>query len=456
MSDKPDTTRSLLHRLASVSSGKDVAELLCNEASFTELAKQPNEPAIRRAVMLLAADDMSCSAIERSLIAASLAKLWSIRPIRGIVDEFATRFLKTPLYELPETIPSSMWILVPAWLAGRRLEWIPEFAARQVVLNAGDQEICKAFLELLLDRSASISIALKLLNRFVAETTGLGLEIRLRNASNLSSSLVKLLIKTKMPPGKGLASEVYRFLESAVLCGELSSKSRSGELAAELVFYLIKRFPGLLMDPTVRLILEEIGAHWLSSHDKKWLRIKKEIVLEIRDLVAILGLGGIRASSLAAFARELASKPGEADKVFRELAEAYDFADHEVAEWLSNGGHEGRIEGSAESRSDAEALAAVMLRLDELGNESSCTESQEFQQISALTVELGLYAARKGLRFEGRRGELVTFDPLRQRTIGHAKPGSQVRILAPGITRKTETTSQLIIPAVVEPAGEEE
>lgn len=454
MSDNLDQKMSLLQRLVSVTSGKEVAELLFVEMPFEELSKHSKEPAIRRAIMLLAADDQSRSANERSMCAASLAKLWSMREIRGIVDEFSPRFLKEPLDELPETIPSRMRLSVPAWLAGKRNEWIPEFAARVAVMNAGDDEFCRAYLVLLLDHSSSISIALRLLNQFVAEETALEPEIRFQNMSNLSSSLAKLLVKTKLLPGKGLANEAHLFLESALLSPASDPKALVGELAAELMLSLVKRFPGLMMNPTIGQILRHIGSDWFSPQDKKWLKVRKEIIAEIGSLVAILGMGGIRATALADLARELASKAGETDKLFLELSRAYDYQDHVVFEWLSAGGKEVKSGDVTESRSDTEALAAVMQRADELAQEIMDPDSQQTKQIHALTVELGQYAARKGLRLENKRGDMVAFDPLRQRAGCNVIPGSQVRILVPAIIRKAETGIQLIVPAVVEPADE--
>lgn len=444
---------SLLQRLASASSGREVAELLIVEMPFEELGKHSKEPAVRRAIMLLAADDQTLPSDERSMCAASLATLWSIRTIRGIVDEYTPRFLKIPLKELSETIPKKMRLSVAAWLKGKRYEWISEFAARVAAINASDDVLSRPFLELLLGHSASISIALRLLNRILMEETLLQTETRFKSMSDLSSSLARLLVKTRLSPGKGIANEVHQFLESSLLNPASGTKSLSGERAADLMLNLVKRFPALLMDPAIGQIFVNIGSGWCSPNDKKWLKIRKEIIAEIGILVAMLGMGGIRATYLSDLARKLVTKAGEIDKIFRELSEAYDYQDHDVAAWLSTGGKDGRFDNAIESRSDTEALAAVMQRADEIAQENMDEGLQQSGQIHALAVELGQYAARKGLQYENRRGDLVAFDPLRQRAARSIRPGAEVRVLVPAITRKTETGTQLIVPAIVEPVG---
>jgi hypothetical protein len=107
---------------------------------------------------------------------------------------------------------------------------------------------------------------------------------------------------------------------------------------------------------------------------------------------------------------------------------------------------EARADAGAQGRASASALAAGALR----PVAAALADSYEAKSLEALRDRLEAVVLRAGISVVIRSGEVVAFDPTRQRWVGEGDPPETVMALSPALVLRGEGSDEvLVVPARV-------
>jgi len=458
MEPQLDNGLEILERLSAAQSGTDVVAALEDVSVVAKLAIHAKLPTIRKAVMLLSQPDPSIEVQARLRRLAFLAAFSAIKPLTSIVDEFASRALAEPLSDFGSGLTPQEKLLFVSWITGIRIGWISDFAVKVAVVDCSEDKLCHACIAIVLSRAASLSQALQRLTNEVELLRTTQAPLVVAGKVNLCISLAHSVSKAGLPPGKGLSEKLRAFiLEEILQNAEGCNTEEKTNIVAAVSILLIKlahRFQGLLQGELLFEILFLMEKQWVSPGDRKWKQFKQELFFQIEKVATILALNGLSPKDLVRKAKALEALPGATEKMFRGIGEENDILSEEVATALSLGGVADQIitKTTQDSRSEVDSIAQLLLRADELNSvEASLNGSTEKAVLGALLEEINQLAARKGVGLDGERNSTVSYDPIRQRTTAEVPLGGRVRILSPGVVRKSGTGLFLIIQAIVEP-----
>jgi hypothetical protein len=456
ISDKPE----VLEKLQSANTGADVVSIVGDISIAKVIGQYSKEPAVRKAVMLLASGGPDLAAEERGKRMAALAILWSVKDLRSLVDEFAPRALVEPLADVSAILPYQDRVLIAAWLSKKKMAWIIDFAAMSAISESEEERLCQCYVTLLLGRAPSFAFALQGLNNAIDSVDLTHRRFDAKRIVNLCVALAHAAGKTSVPLGKRFSQILMEFVIVRVLQGgDIMSRdvrSQTGLGVAAFISALAQRSPSLLLSETLFEIVTTLERTWIPVEEKKWVRIKKSFMDQIGQLVTLFSLSGMVASDLVRNARLLEKPKGSFAKLCRKILEENDVSSEEVTAWLLRGGNDEGLpkKSPPEPRTDVEALATVMLRAEELESAASREPMAPGNPLlQALLTEINQMAVRKGLQLDGRRNGVVAYDPLRQRSVGPVEIGTRVGVLVPGVVRKTAAGQFQIIQAVVQPIG---
>ncbi len=460
MEPTPHDGRTMLEQLQAAGAGADVVRILGDVSAAKELSAYAKEPGVRKAVMLLAKPDPGLDVQARLKCLAFLAALSMVKPVRSIVDEFAPRALAAPVSEVASGLSQEEKVFLAAWMSGRRIGWIADFAARTAVAESVDEKLCQIFMALFFSRAADVS---HVIQRLTDEVGLLGMLPATSSAlgkRNLCTVLARLAAKTPVPPGKNLKGLLRTFVMQRILQDsegyQTAEKTGVAVSVSELLSVLVKRFQGLLLSDTPFEIASSMEKDWISPEDRRWKQFRKELFAQVEKLTTVFALNGVCATELVRKARMLEAGAGSTEKMCHSILEQNDISSEEVAGWLALGGS---FDGSTkvrprESLSETDVLAQVLLRADELASLDSGQDPETERAVrGTLLVEINQLGARKGLQLDGERNRTVSYDPIRQRATGPVPPGGRVRVLSPGVVRRSDAGTGLfqVIQAIVEP-----
>ena len=448
----------VLQKLQLVDTGSDVVRIIGDASVAKILGQHPKEPAVRRAMMLLASGDPDLPLEERAKRIATLALLWSVKPLRTQVNELAPRALAEPMPDVSSMLPLHDRTAIAAWLSGTKMAWIVDFAAKSAIAESGEARLCQAHVMLLLGRAPNIAFALHKLNDEIASVDVARRPTEPARIVNLCAALAHSVVKTSIPLGKNFLKVFLDFAMGRLRQGSeiipQGVRSQIGLGVAELIVALAQQSPSLLLSKPLFEIVGTLDENWIAAEEKKWARIKKTLVDQMGHLVTLFSVSGVLTPELAQRARLLETSKGSFDRLCRKILEENDISSEEVAAWLLRGEQDDARQKARtqEPRNEIEALATVMLRADELASIAS-NESLAHRNslLEALLSEINQMAARKGLRLDGQRNSTVTYDSLRQRCVGSVGLDAKVRILVPGVIRKSDRGEFQIVQAVVQP-----
>ncbi|MBM3740895.1 MAG: hypothetical protein FJW39_34560, partial [Acidobacteria bacterium] len=250
MQDSKDAAVDVLARLESAATGSDIAAIFADPAVARFLESDPKRPIVGRTLQMLADSCLTGDPTVRARSTAALASLAPLKPLRGLVDRIAPRALSEPLPDLSSLLQPNERASIASWLHGRRLAWVEDFAARSAIAEAGDEAICRAFANLLIDAAASVAGGLQAVSRALASA---GPQISAERTIVLCESLAASAQKMELRPGRDLASAFAElFLRGLLSEGrDLSPALRPkvGIAVARFAAAVISRAPAVLSSP---------------------------------------------------------------------------------------------------------------------------------------------------------------------------------------------------------------
>lgn len=411
------------------------------------------EPFVRKAVLLLAtpADEEDAATFARRV--SCLAFLWSVKGVKGIVDELSKRILSRPFPELTLLLKPKEREVIAKWLSEKTSTWIQEFAAHSALLEIHNEHACSTYVKTVFLRSKTVSEGLTvLLNAY--EKTVVEKEIILDEQSrhHFIMLITKTAAKAKSAPGPALGKALGDLLK--VLAGESWEHSDSRRLA-ELAFAAFdvieegsRRSPNILISGSTFILLQHLERHWVPQNDRKWIKRKAAMVPVIENILVSAVIHGAQCPQLIEIISFLDEAKGAAQRVSRAILDQWNVTSESAHDWLQSMA-DGRFpRPQVQSRSDVESLATVLLRAYEFEH----TENESSNNLAqALLAEIRQLSLRHGLALDHEKGEAVTFDPVRQRSVSE-KNDESVRVLVPGVVRQVEGGKTVqIIPALVGP-----
>lgn len=411
------------------------------------------EPFVRKAVLLLAtsADEEDAATFARRV--SCLAFLWSVKGVKGIVDELSKRILSRPFPELTLLLEAKEREVIAKWLSEKTSAWIQEFAAHSALLESHNEHACSTYLKTVFLRSRTVSEGLTvLLNAY--EKTVVEKEITLDEQSrhHFIMLIAKAAAKAKSAPGPALGKALGDLLK--VLAGA-SWEPEGSRRFAELAFAALdvieegsRRSPNILISSPTFILLLHIERHWIPQNDRKWIKRKAALIPVIENILVSAVIHGAQCPQLIEIISFLDEAKGAAQRVSKAILDHWNVQSESAHDWLQSMADGRPLRPQAQSRSDIESLATVLLRAYEF-------EHTEYERsndvIQALLAEIRQLSMRHGLALDHEKGEAVTFDPVRQRSVSE-KNDESVRVLVPGVVRQVEGGKTVqIIPALVGP-----
>ena len=457
MNTIPIDGRAVLDRLAATTTGADVLEVLGETSTVESLAGFEKEPSIRKAVMLLAQPDSALGVAERLRRLAFLSAFSTLKHVRSITEEFAPRALAEPLPNFSVGLSQSEKTLIATWVSGRKVTWMPNAALRTALIESSDEKLCQAYTAIYVSGTPHLGFSIERLTGELIELKNTEIPLGVAGRRNLCRALAHVVAKVPSPSGKGLPTVLAVFF-AQILPSDSTGlvKEEKADLAyaiGELVLALVARFQGLLLSGTLHEAALRLETGWISPDDRKWKQFRKELFTWTEKLTTLFALGGVCATELVTHARSCETVVGATEAMCRKILEHNDILSEEVAAWLAKGG--GDMVVHREPSSDTEAVAQLLLRADEFASlDPSRGIDNESALKDALLTELNQLAVRKGLQLDSARNGIVAHDPLRQRSTSQVPSGGRVRVLSPGVVRKTESGVFQVVQAIVEPAQE--
>jgi hypothetical protein len=438
---------SATERLRAAQSAVDVAAVLADPAAFAEIVSKPKEPAVRKAILLLATADQEDQVQSRVKRLALLAALAKDRTLSSIINEYARQALAAPLSDEASGLSQNEKLALAGWLEDQRAEWISHFALVSALSELQDEKVSVAFLQAFLtdtsvvaDCVSSITEAIKHASRRLTPS----------EAGNLCRGLGKVVARTRAQPGRALGKNIKSLLIEHLINGDqgyqAAEKADLAGAVAELLVALVERFPSLLISQEPITVIGVLENGWISKTDRRWKAAKKTLLTELERSVALLAVAGVCQSETIRAAAVLENDLAVA-QMCRVIAEQYDISSEAVLRCLTSP-IEAANTPQRNSQTETEALASVMIRARELASEKAADNPV----LTALITEIGQLAARSSLQLDSETGEVVAFDPIRQRVTRPIRSGGKVQIVTPGVVRTTDAGVVQIVPAIVEPA----
>lgn len=454
MEDSKDVDVEVQARLENVATGNEVAALVADPAIAQFLEANPQRQVVIRIFQLLAQSCATGESAARARSAAALASLWSLKPLRGLADKVAPRALSEPLPDLSKVLQPNERTFIALWLAGRRLPWVADFAARSAVAEATDDALCRAYTNLLFGATATVSAGLESISRAIAQA---GPQCDTERTVVLCESLAASAQRIALPSGTNLASAFSALFQQHLLSADrdvhAAIRPKMGMAVARLAAAVISCAPAVLSSPAPSDAFIALSK-WISAKDREWQRLKSKVIAQIGELTALFAAFGVKASMAAINAKRIEPEAGTFARLCRAIVESTDVPTEDVAAWLRRGGEDGETTATLGQTSEVEALANLMIRADELRSSvESRVPAERLGLEKAIVAEVMQLGERRGLELYGERLSSIAFDALRQRSVGSAVVGAPVRVLIPGVVRKTESGRFQIVQAVVEPVA---
>lgn len=409
------------------------------------------EPFVRKAVLLLAtpADEEDAATFARRV--SCLAFLWSVKGVKGIVDELSKRILSRPFPELTLLLEPKEREVVAKWLSEKKYAWIHEFAAHSALLEINNEQACLTYVKTVFLRSKTVSEGLTvLLNAY--EKTVVEKEIILDEQSrhHFIMLITKTAAKAKSAPGPALGKALGDLLK--VLAGaswEPEGSSRFAELAFaafDVIEEGSRRSPNILISGPTFILLLHLERHWIPQNDRKWIKRKAALIPAIENILVSAVIHGAQCPQLIEIISFLDEAKGAAQRLSRAILDQWNVTSESAHDWLQSMADDRSLRPQVQSRSDVESLATVLLRAYEFEH----TEDERSNDVmQALLAEIRQLSMRHGLALDHKKGDVVAFDPARQRSLSETSDES-VRVLVPGVTRRVDGGKTVqIIPALV-------